>query len=99
MKLPSLLTLGAALLPLASAVGVPGGAPGGALGAKLCQAATIEVWQLPIPGDCTRFIKCELTNAGVFTGLSEIISCTDGQFFNPIIQTCDDPAASGCIQP
>ncbi|KAM5439786.1 hypothetical protein MferCBS31731_004196, partial [Microsporum ferrugineum] len=88
-----------ALLPLASAVGVPGGVPGGALGAKLCQAATTEVWQLPIPGDCTRFVKCELTSAGVFTGLSQIISCTDGQFFNPIIQTCDDPAASGCIQP
>ncbi|EFQ99295.1 hypothetical protein MGYG_02307 [Nannizzia gypsea CBS 118893] len=98
MRASSLLALGAAtLLPFATAqLSDDGGDEGGALGATICKAATVAVWNLPVPGDCTRFVKCEVRKDGTFTGLSTFYTCDRGLHFNAATQTCDWPDLAGC---
>ncbi|OJJ30819.1 hypothetical protein ASPWEDRAFT_44799 [Aspergillus wentii DTO 134E9] len=67
------------------------GQPGGELGWVVCQFATPEVWHFPYPGDCTKFIKCDIEHH-----LSTIYSCDKPLHFNPYIQTCDWSENAGC---
>ncbi len=72
------------------------GVTGGALGDQLCKESSIEVFHLPIPGDCTRFVKCGHTSTGEYNGVSTIYTCDPELHFNPVIQTCTLPRFAGC---
>ncbi|RAL04541.1 chitin binding peritrophin-A domain-containing protein [Aspergillus ibericus CBS 121593] len=69
------------------------GTPGGAIGATVCLGATPEVNHLPYPGDCTKFIVCDLSD-----GVSTIYTCDEGLYFSVEVQTCTWPEDSGCVQ-
>jgi hypothetical protein len=48
--------------------------------------------QVPFPGDCTKFCKCEHLGAQEF-------DCPGGLHFNEVLQLCDWPENAGCTVP
>ncbi|OJJ38002.1 hypothetical protein ASPWEDRAFT_27317 [Aspergillus wentii DTO 134E9] len=73
------------------------GIPGGDIGYEECSKySTPEVTNVPYPGDCSKYIKCDFGFGLVFTGISTVHICDAPLHFSPVIQTCVWPENAGC---
>ncbi|PYH69372.1 chitin binding peritrophin-A domain-containing protein [Aspergillus vadensis CBS 113365] len=69
------------------------GTPAGPIADVVCATATQEVSNMPYPGDCTKWIKCDTDYAGTAT----VYTCDEGLWFSFDAQTCTWPDQSGCL--
>lgn len=69
------------------------GTPAGPIADVVCATATQEVANMPYPGDCTKWIKCDTDYAGTAT----VYTCDEGLWFSFDAQTCTWPDQSGCL--
>ncbi|PYH55250.1 chitin binding peritrophin-A domain-containing protein [Aspergillus niger CBS 101883] len=77
----------------ASAQDNSSGSPAGPIGDIVCATAVQEVANMPYPGDCSKWIKCDTEYAGTAT----VYTCDEGLWFSFDVQTCVWPDQSGCV--